>query len=112
MLRRNDEVMDGRRANPAFGIAGHAPRRALGATWAVDACRRGRGGNLIVAVVPIGCGMIPLVAPNLFRAAPGMLRTLLDSGIPLATIASVALSAFLKAAPAGAGAACVASGHV
>lgn len=56
--------------------------------------------------------MIPLVAPNLFRAAPGMLRTLLDSGIPLATIASVALSAFLKAAPAGAGAACVASGHV
>ncbi len=70
-------------------------------------------GNPIIVAVSIGCGMIPLVAPTLFRAAPEMLRTLLDSGILLATIAAVALNAFFNgAAPSGAEAPAVASGHI
>ena len=70
-------------------------------------------GNLIIVAVSIGFGMIPLVAPTLFRAAPEMLRTLLDSGILLATIAAVAMNAFFNgAAPAGAAAPFVASDHI
>jgi NCS2 family nucleobase:cation symporter-2 len=73
---------------------------------------KGRG-NPIVVAVSIGFGMIPLVAPTLFRAAPEMLRTLLDSGILLATIAAVALNAFFNGAtPAGAEAPVVASDHI
>jgi len=55
-------------------------------------------GNPIIVACAIGFGMIPLVAPTLFRAAPEMLRTLLDSGILLATIAAVALNAFFNGA--------------
>ncbi len=70
-------------------------------------------GNLIIVAVSIGFGMIPLVAPTLFRAAPEMLRTLLDSGILLATIAAVALNAFFNgAAPVGADAPFIASDHI
>ena len=70
-------------------------------------------GNLIIVAVSIGFGMIPLVAPTLFRAAPEMLRTLLDSGILLATIAAVALNAFFNgAAPVGADTPYVASDHI
>ncbi len=53
-------------------------------------------GNLIVVAVSIGIGMIPLVAPTLFHHAPEMLRTLLDSGILLASISAVALNAFFN----------------
>ena len=54
-------------------------------------------GNVFVVAISIGIGMIPLVAPTLFRAAPPMLHTLLDSGILLASIASVGLNAFFNA---------------
>ena len=54
-------------------------------------------GNVFVVAISIGVGMIPLVAPTLFRAAPPMLHTLLDSGILLASIASVGLNAFFNA---------------
>ena len=60
-------------------------------------------GNLIIVAVSIGFGMIPLVAPTLFRAAPEMLRTLLDSGILLASIMAVALNAFFNGSSATAG---------
>ncbi len=56
--------------------------------------------NLIIVAISIGFGMIPLVAPTLFRAAPEMLRTLLDSGILLASITSVALNAYFNGAGA------------
>lgn len=53
-------------------------------------------GNAIIVAVAIGFGMIPLVSPTLFRAAPEMLRTLLDSGILLACVAAVVLNAFFN----------------
>ena len=55
-------------------------------------------GNAIIVAVAIGFGMIPLVSPTLFRAAPEMLRTLLDSGILLACVAAVVLNAFFNGA--------------
>jgi NCS2 family nucleobase:cation symporter-2 len=54
-------------------------------------------GNVIIVAVSIGMGMIPLVAPTLFKAAPDMLKTMLDSGILLASITAVALNAFFNA---------------
>ena len=53
-------------------------------------------GNAIIVAVSVGIGMIPLVAPTLFHAAPDMLRTLLDSGILLASVTAVALNAFFN----------------
>ncbi len=62
-------------------------------------------GNVFVVAISIGFGMIPLVAPGLFKAAPEILRTPLDSGILLAAVASVVLNAFFNPhqlrAPAG-----------
>ena len=52
--------------------------------------------NVFVVAISIGFGMIPLVAPTLFHTAPEMLRTLLDSGILLASITAVALNAFFS----------------
>ena len=69
-------------------------------------------GNLFVVAVSIGVGMIPLVSPTLFRAAPDMLRTLLDSGILLASITAVALNAFFNAGALPAAAPPVGSDHV
>ena len=40
--------------------------------------------------------MIPLVAPNFFRQLPHALHPLLESGILLAAIVSVALNAFFN----------------
>jgi uric acid transporter len=40
--------------------------------------------------------MIPLVAPNFFRYAPDVLHPLLESGILLAAIVSVALNLFFN----------------
>jgi NCS2 family nucleobase:cation symporter-2 len=53
-------------------------------------------GNLFVVAISIGFGMIPLVTPTLFNAAPEFLRTILDSGILLATIAAVVLNLFFN----------------
>lgn len=46
--------------------------------------------------ISIGFGMIPLVAPTLFKAAPEMLRTILDSGVLLASVVAVALNVFFN----------------
>ena len=53
-------------------------------------------GNVFIVAISIGIGMIPLVAPTLFHAAPEMLRTLLDSGILLASVSAVALNAYFN----------------
>ncbi len=54
-------------------------------------------GNVFIVAISIGFGMIPLVAPTLFKAAPEMLKTMLDSGILLASIVAVALNMFFNA---------------
>jgi NCS2 family nucleobase:cation symporter-2 len=53
-------------------------------------------GNVFVVALSIGFGMIPLVAPTLFHAAPAMLKTILDSGILLASFTAVALNAYFN----------------
>ena len=55
--------------------------------------------------------MIPLVAPTLFRAAPEVLKPILDSGILLATLAAVSLNAFFNARPSAGDAAHAASAY-
>ncbi len=52
--------------------------------------------NVFIVAISIGFGMIPLVAPTLFHDAPAMLKTLLDSGILLASITAVALNAYFN----------------
>ncbi len=64
----------------------------------------GRRGNVFVVAISIGFGMIPLVAPTLFRSAPDMLKTMLDSGILLASVTAVALNAFFNPDQLAAGA--------
>ncbi|MGC1350067.1 MAG: nucleobase:cation symporter-2 family protein [Xanthobacteraceae bacterium] len=73
--------------------------------------------NLFVVAISVGFGMIPLVAPNFFRYTPDVLHPLLESGILLAAIVSVALNllfngvAKTEAAYAEASAAAAASEH-
>ncbi|GAN76708.1 nucleobase:cation symporter-2 family protein [Acidisphaera rubrifaciens] len=52
--------------------------------------------NQFVVAIAVGFGMIPLVAPLLFRAAPALLKPVLDSGILLATVAAVAMNAYFR----------------
>ncbi len=52
--------------------------------------------NLFVVAISIGFGMIPLVAPNFFTYTPLALHPLLESGILLAAIVSVALNLFFN----------------
>jgi uric acid transporter len=52
--------------------------------------------NLFVVAISVGFGMIPLVAPNFFRNLPDTLHPLLESGILLAALVSVALNAFFN----------------
>jgi NCS2 family nucleobase:cation symporter-2 len=73
--------------------------------------------NLFVVAISVGFGMIPLVAPNFFRHTPDVLHPLLESGILLAAIVSVALNLFFngltstEAAYAESSAAAAASEH-
>jgi uric acid transporter len=73
--------------------------------------------NLFIVAISVGFGMIPLVAPNFFRYTPDVLHPLLESGILLAAIVSVALNLFFnglattEAAYAEASAAATASEH-
>ena len=53
-------------------------------------------GNVFVVAISIGFGMIPLVAPTLFKSAPDMLKTMLDSGILLASVVAVALNVYFN----------------
>jgi len=73
--------------------------------------------NLFIVAISVGFGMIPLVAPNFFRYTPDVLHPLLESGILLAAIVSVALNLFfnglgsVEAAQAEASAAAAAAEH-
>jgi len=73
--------------------------------------------NLFVVAISVGFGMIPLVAPNFFRYTPNVIHPLLDSGILLAAIVSVALNLFFnglgsaEAAKSAASMAAAASDH-
>jgi uric acid transporter len=52
--------------------------------------------NLFVVAISVGFGMIPLVARNFFGHTPNILHPLLESGILLAAIVSVALNLFFN----------------
>ena len=57
---------------------------------------RNNQNNLFVVALSVGFGMIPLTAPNFFRALPHELHPLLESGILLASIVAVSLNAFFN----------------
>jgi xanthine permease len=73
--------------------------------------------NLFVVAISVGFGMIPLVAPNFFRALPHDLQPLLESGILLCALMAVVLNAFFNGlgstaeAEAGAAGAAAAATH-
>jgi NCS2 family nucleobase:cation symporter-2 len=52
--------------------------------------------NLFVVAISVGFGMIPLVAPNFFKALPHDLHPLLESGILLCALVAVILNAFFN----------------
>ncbi|MFT4096101.1 MAG: nucleobase:cation symporter-2 family protein [Rhodoblastus sp.] len=54
--------------------------------------------NLMIVALGIGFGMLTLIAPNFFEAFPKQLKPLLESGILLTTIVTVALNAFFNGA--------------
>ena len=54
--------------------------------------------NLLIVALGIGFGMITLIAPHFFEAFPKQLKPLLESGILLTTIVTVALNAFFNGA--------------
>jgi uric acid transporter len=58
--------------------------------------------NLYVVAISIGFGLIPLVAPQFFRAMPHALAPILDSGILLSALMAVVLNLYFNGArPAG-----------
>ena len=57
--------------------------------------------DLLVVALSIGFGMIPLVAPRFFEHMPKVLAPLLESGILLASIASVALNLWFNGVGGG-----------
>ena len=52
--------------------------------------------NLMIVAIGIGFGMLTLIAPNFFDRFPKELKPLLDSGILLTTIVTVALNAYFN----------------
>jgi uric acid transporter len=52
--------------------------------------------NLFVVAISVGFGMIPLIAPNFFKNLPDALHPLLESGILLCAMVSVALNQFFN----------------
>jgi NCS2 family nucleobase:cation symporter-2 len=54
--------------------------------------------NALIVAVSIGIGMIPLIAPNFKQWMPHDLHPLIESGILLASITSVALNLFFNGA--------------
>ncbi|OQP85994.1 purine permease [Rhizobium rhizosphaerae] len=57
---------------------------------------KGNANNLFIVAIAVGFGMIPIVAPAFFKALPHDLHPLLESGILLSAIVSVALNAFFN----------------
>ena len=58
----------------------------------------GNRNNLMIVALGIGFGMLTMVAPNFFEAFPKQFKPLLESGILLTTIVTVALNAFFNGA--------------
>ena len=56
----------------------------------------GNRNNLMIVAIGIGFGMLTLIAPNFFDRFPKDLKPLLDSGILLTTIVTVALNAYFN----------------
>src|SRR3954471_22430687 len=69
---------------------------ATGARILTSVDFRNNANNLFIVAISIGFGMIPLVSPNFFKNLPHALHPLLESGILLAAIVSVALNAFFN----------------
>jgi NCS2 family nucleobase:cation symporter-2 len=71
--------------------------------------------NLYIVAISLGFGMIPLVAPQFFKAMPHALAPILDSGILLSALMAVALNLYFNglsnAAAAREGAAAAARGQ-
>ncbi|WP_018633985.1 nucleobase:cation symporter-2 family protein [Neomegalonema perideroedes] len=57
---------------------------------------RTNANNLFIVAIAVGFGMIPLVAPTLFKNMPHDLHPLLESGILLAAIVAVLLNVFFN----------------
>lgn len=57
--------------------------------------------NTLIVAVSLGFGMIPLVAPTLFKNLPHDLHPLLESGILLAAISAVLLNIFFNGVKSG-----------
>ena len=54
--------------------------------------------NLFIVAIALGFGMIPVIAPNFHMWLPKAIGPLIDSGILLASVASVALNALFNGA--------------
>ncbi|RYF45459.1 MAG: purine permease, partial [Comamonadaceae bacterium] len=52
--------------------------------------------NPFIVAISVGFGIIPLVAPNFFKALPHDLHPLLESGILLSALVAVVLNAFFN----------------
>ena len=59
---------------------------------------KGNRNNLFIVAVSIGFGMIPLIAPKFLQWMPHSIHPLIESGILLASISSVALNLFFNGA--------------
>jgi NCS2 family nucleobase:cation symporter-2 len=57
---------------------------------------QGNRNNLYVVAISIGFGLIPLVAPQFFKAMPHALAPLLESGILLSALMAVALNLYFN----------------
>jgi NCS2 family nucleobase:cation symporter-2 len=57
---------------------------------------QGNRNNLYVVAISIGFGLIPLVAPQFFKAMPHALAPLLESGILLAALMAVVLNLYFN----------------
>jgi len=57
---------------------------------------QGNRNNLYVVAISIGFGLIPLVAPQFFRAMPHELAPILESGILLSALMAVALNLYFN----------------
>ncbi|MFC7475814.1 nucleobase:cation symporter-2 family protein [Dankookia sp. GCM10030260] len=65
---------------------------------------QGNRNNLYVVAISIGFGLIPLVAPQFFKAMPHALAPLLESGILLSALMAVALNLYFNGMGAAAAA--------
>ncbi len=61
---------------------------------------KGNRHNLFIVAVSIGIGMIPLIAPNFKQWMPHAIHPLIESGILLASIVSVALNLYFNGSSA------------